>query len=185
MIKTSINIPQAIYSVSSQTERFLYGYKDNKEASIKNGPHLQICLGGVCVPLNLLIPFLIGLAHRNGWLKWIKEEWFTWVTDHTINNWICAEIWNHTANLVTPRELDFPALYMWSTTHPHMSGNMTMLLSSLVISSKTCDKETNKVHKSSQRQCRGWESEHCNSYEMIKSSANRQHVYGIRLHHEI
>jgi len=25
---------------------------------------VQICIGGVCVPLNLLVPFLIGIAHR-------------------------------------------------------------------------------------------------------------------------
>ena len=38
---------------------------------------LQICIGGVCVPLNLLIPFLIGLMHRYGYLQWFKQEWVT------------------------------------------------------------------------------------------------------------
>ena len=33
---------------------------------------LQICIGGVCVPLNVLLPFLVGAAHRAGWLKWVK-----------------------------------------------------------------------------------------------------------------
>jgi len=36
---------------------------------------LQICLGGVCVPLNLLIPFLVGMLHRYGYLKWFRQEW--------------------------------------------------------------------------------------------------------------
>ncbi|KAK9868149.1 hypothetical protein WJX84_010994 [Apatococcus fuscideae] len=36
-----------------------------------------ICLGPVCVPLNLLVPFLVGLLHRYGYLKWFKQEWVT------------------------------------------------------------------------------------------------------------
>ena len=38
---------------------------------------LQVCLGPVCVPLNLLLPFLVGVAHRAGWLSWFKREWVT------------------------------------------------------------------------------------------------------------
>ena len=37
----------------------------------------QLCLGPVCVPLNLLFPFLVGVAHRAGWLSWFKREWVT------------------------------------------------------------------------------------------------------------
>jgi hypothetical protein len=33
---------------------------------------LQICLGPVCVPLHLLLPFLITLAHQRGYLTWFK-----------------------------------------------------------------------------------------------------------------
>ncbi|WIA18285.1 hypothetical protein OEZ85_009751 [Tetradesmus obliquus] len=36
-----------------------------------------ICIGPVCIPLNLLLPFLLGIAHRYGWLKWFKREWVT------------------------------------------------------------------------------------------------------------
>jgi hypothetical protein len=36
---------------------------------------LQICLGPVCVPLHLLLPFLLTLAHQRGYLRWIKSEW--------------------------------------------------------------------------------------------------------------
>jgi hypothetical protein len=32
-----------------------------------------ICLGPVCVPLHLLLPFLLGLAHQYGWLTFIKR----------------------------------------------------------------------------------------------------------------
>ena len=38
----------------------------------------KICLGPVCVPLTALIPFLIGLAHKRGWLKWVNPNWFSW-----------------------------------------------------------------------------------------------------------
>ncbi len=38
---------------------------------------LQLCFGPVCVPCNLLLPFLLGLAHRAGWLHWFKREWLT------------------------------------------------------------------------------------------------------------
>ncbi len=37
----------------------------------------QLCLGPVCVPLHLLIPFLLTLAHQRGWLLFIKREWVT------------------------------------------------------------------------------------------------------------
>ena len=37
----------------------------------------QLCLGPVCVPVNLLLPFLVGVAHRAGWLSWFKREWVT------------------------------------------------------------------------------------------------------------
>ncbi|PNH02301.1 hypothetical protein TSOC_011732 [Tetrabaena socialis] len=36
-----------------------------------------ICLGPVCVPLHLLLPFLVGLLHQYGYLKWFKKEWVT------------------------------------------------------------------------------------------------------------
>ena len=29
-----------------------------------------ICIGPVCVPTNLLLPFLIGALHRYGYLQW-------------------------------------------------------------------------------------------------------------------
>lgn len=32
-----------------------------------------LCIGPVCIPLNLLLPFLLGLAHRYGWLQWVKK----------------------------------------------------------------------------------------------------------------
>lgn len=37
-----------------------------------------ICLGPVCIPMNLLLPFLLGLAHHYGFLKWVKREWVTY-----------------------------------------------------------------------------------------------------------
>lgn len=38
----------------------------------------QICIGPVCVPLNLFLPFLLGILHRYGYLTWVKKEWVTW-----------------------------------------------------------------------------------------------------------
>jgi hypothetical protein len=37
-----------------------------------------ICIGPVCVPLNLFLPFLLGILHQYGYLKFIKREWVTW-----------------------------------------------------------------------------------------------------------
>ena len=37
----------------------------------------QICLGPVCIPLTTFLPFLVAAAHRMGWLRWMKPEWFT------------------------------------------------------------------------------------------------------------
>lgn len=37
----------------------------------------QICLGPVCVPLHLLIPFVLAYLHRHGYLRWVKKEWVT------------------------------------------------------------------------------------------------------------
>lgn len=40
--------------------------------------HLPVfCCGGVCVPLNLLLPFLVALCHRAGWLQWFNKDWVT------------------------------------------------------------------------------------------------------------
>jgi hypothetical protein len=36
-----------------------------------------LCIGPICIPLNLLLPFLIGLLHRYGCFKWFKKEWVT------------------------------------------------------------------------------------------------------------
>ena len=36
-----------------------------------------ICIGPVCIPLNLLLPFLVGVLHRWGYFHWLKAEWFT------------------------------------------------------------------------------------------------------------
>lgn len=36
-----------------------------------------LCLGPVCIPLHLLLPFLLGLAHKYGYLQWVKREWVT------------------------------------------------------------------------------------------------------------
>lgn len=40
-------------------------------------PKMMICIGGVCIPLNLLLPFLVGLLHRYGWLQGFKQEYVT------------------------------------------------------------------------------------------------------------
>jgi hypothetical protein len=37
----------------------------------------QICIGPVCVPLNMFLPFLLGILHNYGWFNWIKKEWVT------------------------------------------------------------------------------------------------------------
>lgn len=37
----------------------------------------QICLWGVCIPVHLLLPFLVALAHQHGFLLWLRREWFT------------------------------------------------------------------------------------------------------------
>ncbi|KAL4421515.1 hypothetical protein ABPG75_010806 [Micractinium tetrahymenae] len=39
-----------------------------------------ICLGPVCVPVHLLLAFLVGVAHQHGYLRWFKREWvmFSW-----------------------------------------------------------------------------------------------------------
>jgi hypothetical protein len=37
-----------------------------------------ICLGPVCIPMSAFVPFCLGVLHKYGYLKWIKEEWFTW-----------------------------------------------------------------------------------------------------------
>ena len=39
---------------------------------------LQICLGPVCVPVHLLLAFLVGLAHQHGYLKWFKVGGSGW-----------------------------------------------------------------------------------------------------------
>lgn len=36
-----------------------------------------LCFGPVCIPLNLLLPFLLGIAHHYGLLRWLKQEWLT------------------------------------------------------------------------------------------------------------
>lgn len=36
-----------------------------------------VCIGGCCVPVHLLLAFLVAAAHRHGYLTWIKEEWVT------------------------------------------------------------------------------------------------------------
>eukprot|EP01024_Parvocaulis_polyphysoides_P038746 TRINITY_DN34921_c0_g1_i5.p3 TRINITY_DN34921_c0_g1~~TRINITY_DN34921_c0_g1_i5.p3 ORF type:complete len:100 (+),score=1.20 TRINITY_DN34921_c0_g1_i5:158-457(+) len=36
-----------------------------------------ICIGPCCIPLHLLLPFLIGVLHRYGFFKWFKQEWVT------------------------------------------------------------------------------------------------------------
>lgn len=38
----------------------------------------QICLGPVCVPISAVVPALILLAHRYGWLMWLNPSWFDW-----------------------------------------------------------------------------------------------------------
>lgn len=42
-----------------------------------HSPTPQICIGPVCIPLNLFLPFVLGLLHQYGYLKWIKKEWVT------------------------------------------------------------------------------------------------------------
>jgi hypothetical protein len=37
-----------------------------------------ICIGPCCVPLHALLPFLVGWAHRRGYLRWVRQEWFTY-----------------------------------------------------------------------------------------------------------
>lgn len=36
-----------------------------------------ICIGPVCIPLNMFLPFVLGVLHRYGYLNWIKREWVT------------------------------------------------------------------------------------------------------------
>ena len=36
---------------------------------------LQICIGPVCVPLHLFLPFALAWLHRRGYFTFIKEEW--------------------------------------------------------------------------------------------------------------
>jgi hypothetical protein len=36
---------------------------------------LQICIGPVCIPLHLLLPFVLGVLHSYGCFTWIKKEW--------------------------------------------------------------------------------------------------------------
>lgn len=40
-------------------------------------PDHQICIGPVCVPLNMFLPFLLGILHSYGWFQWIRKEWVT------------------------------------------------------------------------------------------------------------
>ena len=35
----------------------------------------QICIGPVCVPLHLFLPFALAWLHRRGYFTFIKEEW--------------------------------------------------------------------------------------------------------------
>ena len=39
-----------------------------------------ICIGGCCVPVHLLLAFLVAAAHRHGYLTWFREDWvkFQW-----------------------------------------------------------------------------------------------------------
>jgi hypothetical protein len=37
-----------------------------------------ICIGGCCIPIHLLLAFLVAAAHRHGYLTWFKEEWVTY-----------------------------------------------------------------------------------------------------------
>mmetsp|Transcript_14339 Transcript_14339/g.17371 ORF Transcript_14339/g.17371 Transcript_14339/m.17371 type:complete len:84 (-) Transcript_14339:5-256(-) len=36
-----------------------------------------ICIGPVCIPVWSLLPFLVGVVHKHGYLKWFKQEWVT------------------------------------------------------------------------------------------------------------
>ncbi|KAI8106999.1 hypothetical protein M9434_001647 [Picochlorum sp. BPE23] len=38
---------------------------------------MLICLGGVCIPVHLLLAFFVAWAHRHGYLLFLREEWFT------------------------------------------------------------------------------------------------------------
>lgn len=31
----------------------------------------------MCVPLHLLLPFVVAMAHQHGWLLWFKRDWVT------------------------------------------------------------------------------------------------------------
>ena len=37
-----------------------------------------ICLGPCCIPVHLLLAFLVGLAHNRGYMLWFKKEWVTY-----------------------------------------------------------------------------------------------------------
>ncbi|KAL6751105.1 hypothetical protein V8C86DRAFT_2789005, partial [Haematococcus lacustris] len=37
-----------------------------------------ICIGPVCIPLHMVLAFLLGILHKWGYLKFIKQEWVTW-----------------------------------------------------------------------------------------------------------
>ena len=37
-----------------------------------------ICLGPCCIPVHLLLAFLVGLLHNRGYMLWFKKEWVTY-----------------------------------------------------------------------------------------------------------
>ena len=38
---------------------------------------MQICIGPCCVPLHLVLAFVVGCLHNYGYLLWFKKEWVT------------------------------------------------------------------------------------------------------------
>ena len=42
------------------------------------GAAMIICLGPCCIPVHLLLAFLVGLLHNRGYMLWFKKEWVTY-----------------------------------------------------------------------------------------------------------
>ena len=65
------------------TEATLREGSKSRRATARFVPRLHIvmvviCLGPVCVPMSAFVPFCVGMLHQYGYLKWVKQEWFTW-----------------------------------------------------------------------------------------------------------
>ncbi|GMH35481.1 hypothetical protein BSKO_03349 [Bryopsis sp. KO-2023] len=60
-----------------------------------------ICLGPVCIPLHLLLPFVLTWFHQRGYFTWFKREWLSF--SHWQQKY---KEWGEVATVAEEKELD-------------------------------------------------------------------------------